>query len=299
MNNKHLSFNYFSDMDYEEFIHDIPKYLLLKPIRNITAYKNNPRIRSFRDESIDEQFIQNLYLKEYRSEKKLLQTHLLTIIDKFFIKVELSNHEYDSLKTGTFTNEEFERVALKLLKTSKIKTKYIRKLLNIDDILFFKFESEERYRKKESEISELKNKMELLHEQNLDLQLEIKNYIDKTQTYKNMEVKNKLLEDEIRKLKDYTLSYDSIEDKDNKYEKNIEIEDVIKLIKKNMNHETYPLVLKTYENMHLDHMDLKEILDKSYEMKNNLVDEDEISRIKSIVFIEYILLSIKEIIKNG
>jgi|AKZA01.1.fsa_nt_gi hypothetical protein len=296
---KYISFDHFSDSDYEQFINDIPKYLLLKPIRSITNYKNNPRVKSFRDESIDEQFIRNLYLKEYRNEKKILQTHLLTIIDKLFIKKELNDQEYECLKNGNFTSEEFDKVALKLLETSKIKVKYIIKLLNIDDSLFYRFHSEEKNRKIEAENYKLKNRIKEINEKNKELQAEIKSYIDKIGMYKELEAKYKILEEENIKFKNHISSQESIVSRDNKSVRNIEVKDIINSIEKNMSHETYSLLLNTYKNMQLSHMDTKEILNKLYDMKNSLVEEEKMTEIKNIVFIEYILVSVKEIMKNG
>lgn len=65
----YISFDFFNKSEYAEFINDIPKEILLKPLRNIQKYKNHPRIKPFRDEYIDEKFVRSLYIKEFNEGK--------------------------------------------------------------------------------------------------------------------------------------------------------------------------------------------------------------------------------------
>jgi len=300
MSDKYISFDGFNEIDYEQFINDLPKKLLLKPIRNIENYKKNPRIKSFREESIDENFIRELYLKDYRSEKKLLQTHLLTIMDKVYIKKELSNKEYDILKKRTFTKEEFDNISLKLLENSAIKTKYIKKLLNVSDDLLYRFESDKKHRKKEEEIEKFKINEKVLMNKIEDFKATIEKYVLKDKMYQDIDKKNILLHEEIKRLENQISTYESTKQADNRHEKEVgNIECILKLVKESINREMYSVILNKYKNMDFKDASVNEILDTLYEVKKHLIEGKKFHEIKSIIFIEYIIINMREIIKNG
>lgn len=299
MSLEYITFKNFKEEDYAKFISDFPKKILIKTLRKIQKYKNNPRIKSFRDESIDEKLIYELYLKEYRSKNDLLQNNLLTLIDKGDIKKSLNTEEYNLLSNNNCSKEAFENIALKLLKKSSIKSEYLIKLLDLSDDIICKYESEKNNQKREKELENLKQSEEKLKKQILELKHVIeqntRDFELKNKEYESIIKKNKLLHEENNKLKTKLNEKKEIKDNDNSNLK-ININDIIKSVEKDIN---YSSILAMYRNMNLNNLDLHIFLDEIYKIKQNLLEEQELEKIKDIVFIEYIMIKVKEIVNNG
>ena len=169
MSINYITFENFNYNDYEEFINDIPKKTLLLPIKKIHTYRNNPLIKSFRDDAIDDKIVRDFYLKEYKNKKSTLQNHLLVIIDKN-IKEILNTTEYTLLRNNEFDNNGFNQVALKMLDKSSIKPKYLKKFFDIQDDVMNEYENNKNSKKIEKELVELKKNDEKLRKKIKELE---------------------------------------------------------------------------------------------------------------------------------
>jgi hypothetical protein len=302
MSLEYITFKKFKEEDYEKFINDIPKKILIKPLRKIQKYKTHPRIKSFRDESVDEKFVRDLYLKEFRNKSDSLQNHLLMMIDKCDIKKVLSTEEYELLSNNKCSKKELENIALKVLENSAIKPEYLIKLLDLSEDIIYKYKSEKNNEKRRKELENLKQSEEKLKKEVLKLQHIIEqnthDFKLRDKEYESIIKENILLHEENKKLE---AKLNEQKDKKNNDDSLLKtnMNDILKLIEGDINDLSYSSLLTVYENMNLKNLDLSAFFAEVYRIKQNLMMHEQLKEIKSIVFIEYMMIKIKEIIING
>lgn len=289
----YISFNFFSKSDYAEFINDIPKEVLLKPLRNIQKYKNHPRIKPFRDEYIDEKFVRSLYIKEFNEGKNQLQNHLLTFIDKIIIKKKLSNDDYLALKNKNCDDQKFEYIVLKLLKEANLKSKYLQKLLNLNDHIMYKYENEKKDRKNKKIINtfeENENKFQ-------------KRIADQERTIDELKQQNERLIKENLEIKSALEKIQNLNAKIEKSQKNekkiVDISELMSSVEKDVKNKEYNFLIDIYKKYDLENKSLDDLFDNLFALHKQLFEQENYEDLKSIIFIEYIFLNLKEIMNNG
>lgn len=284
----YMTFETFNEEEYREFINDLSKETLLKILKVIPKYKNNPLIKNFRDSKIDDKFIRNLYIKEYQEGKTQLEDHLLVLVDKT-IKKELSQDEYFLLKNKTYDDETFEFIALKLLNKSKIKSKYIKKLFNLNNNIINRYESD---KKNKEVIKEFQQRENELKEQVDELNKTVDNLKQHNEELIN---KTKQLESEIEKYKLTNNEKNQNKPLDNK---KIKLEDILLFLKNDIYEIEYNTLLELFKSYNLYELELCDLLDRLTSIKKEFLNKKNFESIKNILLLEYILIKIKEITNN-
>lgn len=282
----YITLETFSEEEYVELINDLPKDLLISILKRIPKYKNNPRIKNFRDSMIDDKFVRNLFIKEYKEGKTQLTTQLLTFFDKV-IKNELTQEEYALLKDNKYDDEKFELIVLKLLNESNIKSKYLKKLFNLSNTLISRYENDKKNKKVIEEFQNRENKL--------------KNQIDElTEAIDILKKNNESLKNETKQLKE-TIDKNKlidIEKMQNKSLKGEELIDILSFLKRDIDEAKYDTLLNAFNSWNLYDLEFYDLLDRLTLIKKEFLEKKNFENIKNILLIEYILIKTKEIMRN-
>ena len=218
---------------------------------------------------------------------------MLTFIDRIIIKKKLNNDDYLALKNKNCDEQKFEDIVLKLLKEANLKSKYLKKLLNLNDQIMYKYENEKKDRNNKKIIN-------AFEENEYKLQ---KRIADQEITIDELKQQNEKLIKENLEIKSTLERIQNLNTKRGESQKNekkiIDISDLMSSIEKEIKNKEYNFLIDIYKKYGLESKSLDDLLDNLFAVHKNLFEQENYEELKNIIFIEYIFLKLKEIMNNG